>query len=365
MRNRIRPRPGGRAEHGVDKGQDFIINKTAVPPGTRITLDLRVARLYTHSEVTVPVHVVHGRGPGPRLFISAAIHGDEINGVEIIRRLLKLPLLKRLRGVLLAIPIVNVHGFIHHSRYLPDRRDLNRSFPGSADGSLTARLAHLFTKEIMRNATHGIDLHTGALHRSNLPQIRADLDDMETARLARSFHVPVLLNTPIRAGSVREMALRQGIPLLLYEAGEALRFDELAISTGVRGVVDVLRALEMLPPSKSRRRIKTPSLEAYASTWVRSPNSGIFRTTRSLGHRVDKGDVLGVVADPFGEREAEVLAPVNGIIISRLNLPLVNAGDALFHIARYESAKPKAQVENLRGDDQLGEVGLDEEDEIG
>lgn len=343
---------------------DFLINKTAVAPGTRVTIDLRVARLYTHSEITMPVHIIHGEQPGPRLFISAAIHGDEINGVEIIRRLLKLPLLKRLSGVLLAIPIVNVHGFIHHSRYLPDRRDLNRSFPGSRDGSLTARLAYLFMKEIMQNATHGIDLHTGALHRSNLPQIRADLNDEETARLARSFHVPVLLNTPIRAGSVREMALRQNIPVLLYEAGEALRFDEVAITTGVRGVVDVMRALGMLPPSKSPARDKTGALESYASTWVRSPESGIFRTTRSLGHLVRKGDVLGVVADPFGEREAAVAAPVNGIIISRINMPLVNAGDALFHIARYEAPQPAAQVESLRSDDQLGEIHLDEEDEM-
>lgn len=339
----------------MDTGAAFIINNTVVPPGVRRTLDLRVARLYTHSEITMPVHVVHGARPGPRLFVSAAIHGDEINGVEIIRRLLQLPLLKRMRGVLLAVPVVNVHGFIHHSRYLPDRRDLNRSFPGSADGSLTARLAHLFMTEIMQNATHGIDLHTGALHRSNLPQIRADLDDPETARLARSFRVPVLLNSSIRAGSLREMALRHGMPVLLYEAGEALRFDEAGIVTGVRGIVDVMRTLGMLPPR--RRSPAANALVARASVWLRSPDSGIFRTTRELGHRVRKGDVLGVVADPFGEREADVVAPVDGLIVSRMNLPLVNAGDALFHVARVErEAKAAGEVENLGNDDQLGDV---------
>src|SRR3569832_961518 len=200
----------------MDADDGLLINKTRVAPGARVTIDLRVARLYTHSEFFLFVFVVFGKQPGPRLFVSAAIHGDEINGVKIIRRLLQLPLLKRISGVLLAVPIVNVHGFIHQTRYLPDLRDLNRSFPGSADGALTARLAHLFMKEIMRNATHGIDLHTGALHRANLPQIRADLNDKETARLARSFRVPVLLNTPVREGSLREMAARR---LLVVEIG--------------------------------------------------------------------------------------------------------------------------------------------------
>ncbi len=320
------------------QGEPFIIHKTAVASGTRLTIDLHVARLYTHSEITMPVHVVHGKSPGPRLFISAAIHGDEINGVEIIRRILKLPALKQLRGVLLAVPVVNVHGFIHHSRYLPDRRDLNRSFPGSAEGSLTARLAHLVTQEIVKNATHGIDLHTGALHRTNLPHVRADLDDKETARLARHFHVPVLLNAGIRAGSLREVAAQQGIPMLLYEGGEALRFDELAIAAGVRGVVEVMHALAMLPPSNGRRRKRLEPMLARSSTWVRSPDSGIFRTTRPLGYAVRKGDILGVVADPFGEREVAIVSPVNGIVIGRMNLPLANAGDALFHIARAKSA---------------------------
>lgn len=347
----------------MSRRSEFLINKTPVAPGTRATIDLRVARLYTHSEITMPVHVVHGKKAGPRLFVAAAIHGDEINGVEIIRRLLRLPLLDRIKGVLLAVPIVNVHGFIHQSRYLPDRRDLNRSFPGSADGSLTARLAHLFMREIMRNATHGIDLHTGAVHRANLPQIRADLDDEETARLARSFNVPVLLNTPAREGSLREMAARRRLPMLVYEAGEALRFDETAIETGVRGIVDVMRALEMLPNGRVRP-IRSKAVLAESSAWARSPESGIFRTTRPLGRHVRKGDVLGVVADPFGEREADVVAPVDGIIISRLNLPLVNAGDALFHIARIEQGrKGVTREETLQRADRIGDVQSEDEPE--
>ena len=173
------------------------INGVTVTRGTRTTIDLPAGRLYTHTPMTIPVHVVSGKHAGPVLFISAAIHGDEINGVEIIRRLLKSSSLKRLRGTIIAVPIVNVHGLINHSRYLPDRRDLNRSFPGSDKGSLAARLAHLFMKEIVAQSTHGIDLHTGALHRTNLPQIRANLDDPETDKLARAFDVPVIISSTV------------------------------------------------------------------------------------------------------------------------------------------------------------------------
>jgi predicted deacylase len=324
-----------------------VIGGTPIPPGERITLDLPVARLYTHAPLSMPVHVVHGRRDGPRLFVSAAIHGDEINGVEVIRRLLRLPLLRRLRGALLAVPVVNVHGFINRSRYLPDRRDLNRSFPGSERGSLAARLADLFLSEIVANATHGIDLHTGALYRSNLPQVRAHLGDPETARLAHAFEAPVVLDADLRDGSLRAEAVARGIPVLLYEAGEALRFDELAIRAGVKGIVSVMRALGMLPASRSRRTRPAPEpVVARASTWVRAPESGVLRAVAPLGARVAKGDVLGMVSDPFGERESEVASTTRGIIIGRLNLPLVSEGEALFNIAQFERLSTAvAQVE--------------------
>jgi len=312
-----------------------------ISPGTRITLDLELTKLYTHAEIGLPVHVLHARKPGPRLFVSAAIHGDEINGVEIVRRLLKMQLLKRLRGTLIAVPVVNVHGFIHQTRYLPDRRDLNRSFPGSSEGSLTARMAKFFADHIVKNTTHGIDLHTGAIHRSNLPQVRANLDDPETARLAKAFGVPVLINSALRDGSLREYANACGIPTLLYEAGEALRFDELSIRAGIRGIIHVMRALEMLPPAlETRKRQKViTSFTANTSTWVRAQESGVLRVRAPLGSEVNPGDRLGSISDPFGEREVDVTASHSGVIIGRSNLPLVNEGDALFHIARF--AKPE------------------------
>jgi len=316
--------------------EQLSINGVKIKAGARTTIDIPVGRLYTHAPMTMPVHVICGKQHGPRLFISAAIHGDEINGVEIIRRLLKLPALKRLRGTLIAVPIVNVHGLINHSRYLPDRRDLNRTFPGSDKGSLAARLAHIFMQEIVAKSTHGIDIHTGAIHRTNLPQIRANLDDSETEKLARAFEVPVIISANVRDGSLRESAAEFGIPMLLYEAGEALRFDEVSIRAGVKGIINVMRTLEMLPPSKRKAKRQTESFVARSSSWVRTADSGILRALVPLGGRVKKGTLLGVVADPFGETESKIVASFSGIVIGRTNLPLVNEGDALYHIARFE-----------------------------
>lgn len=313
----------------------FEINGTKVNPGTRTTIDLPAGRLYTHTPMTMPVHVINGKREGPRLFISAAIHGDEINGVEIIRRVLSLPALKRLRGTLIAVPIVNIHGLINHSRYLPDRRDLNRSFPGSEKGSLAARLAYLFMEQIVSQSTHGIDLHTGAIHRTNLPQIRANLDDAETERLARVFDVPVILSSNLRDGSLREAAAERGIPMLLYEAGEALRFDEVSIRAGVKGIINVMHNLEMLPPSRRKNKSHIDPVVARSSSWVRAADSGILRAMVPLGARVKKNTLLGVVADPFGATEIQLTSPYSGIVIGKTNLPLVNEGDAVYHIARF------------------------------
>ena len=314
---------------------DLTIGKHVIKPGETASFDLPVTTLYTHTPVAIPVHVIRGKRPGPRLFISAAIHGDEINGVEIIRRFLFHSSLKRLHGTIIAIPIVNIHGFINHSRYLPDRRDLNRSFPGSSKGSLAARLAYLFMNEIVSKCTHGIDLHTGAIHRDNLPQIRANLDDKETAWLAEAFGVPVLLNSDLRDGSLREAAAEAGIPMLLYEAGEALRFNEVSIRAGVRGIINILRALEMIPKSSKPAKKRISPIIARSSVWYRASASGIMRNPVALGTRVSKDQILGIVADPFGKTEYPVIAQHNGIVIGRTNIPLVNEGDACFHVARF------------------------------
>lgn len=316
------------------KNKPITIGGVEVLPGERKTIDLKVGKLYTHGELNMPVQVWCGRQSGPVLFVSAAVHGDELNGVEIIRRLLKIKTLQRLKGTLVTVPIVNLHGFINHSRYLPDRRDLNRNFPGSKTGSIASRLAHVFLTEIVSKATHGIDLHTGAINRSNLPQIRANLNDATTLELAHAFGAPIMLNSNLRDGSLRAAAVKRGIPILLYEAGEALRFDEVSIRAGVRGIVNVMRSLKMLPPLKNQDK-SGKAMVAKGSYWIRATQSGIFRSLVKDGERVKANQTLvGVISDPFGEVEKEVYAPHSGIVIGQMCLPLVNEGEALFHIAR-------------------------------
>jgi hypothetical protein len=312
----------------------FRIGGATVRAGERQTVNLDLPDLYTHTGVTLPVQVVHGRREGPVMFLSAALHGDEINGVEIIRRVLRARAIARLKGTLLAVPIVNIYGFIHKSRYLPDRRDLNRSFPGSETGSLAARMAHLFLREVVARCTHGIDLHTGAAHRENLPQVRALMDDPGTVRMAHAFALPVILNTGIVIGSLRDAAEKLGATIIVYEAGEALRFNELSIRAGVSGVISVMREIGMLASARQRRRPRAP-LVADSSTWVRAPRSGILRTLQPLGARVREGALLGVISDPFGANEAPVRATASGIVIGRSTTPLTNEGEAVYHIARF------------------------------
>lgn len=327
------------------KRAQFEIAGTAVAAGSRATVDVSLNELSTHTPMNLPVHVVHGRREGPTLFVSAAIHGDEIIGVEVIRRLLKSPSLKRLKGTLLAVPIVNTYGFIAHTRYLPDRRDLNRSFPGSPTGSMASQLADRFMTEIVARSDYGIDLHSAAIHRVNLPQIRADLSRPEIKEAALAFGAPVVLNANLRDGSLRQAAQEADVGILLYEAGEALRFDELAIRAGVRGVINVLRHLGMISGGKAARRAIRPVV-SHSSNWVRAPGSGLLRASKWIGDRVEEGEQLGVLADPLGEREVIVEAGTEGIIVGATNLPVVNQGDALFHIARVrdtEAAEAKLE----------------------
>lgn len=291
----------------------------------------------------MPVHVVHGQRPGPRLFVCAALHGDEINGTEIICRLMRLRILRRLAGTLIAVPIVNVMGFVALSRYLPDRRDLNRSFPGSASGSLASRLANLFLSEVVVGSTHGIDIHTGAIHRTNYPQIRANLDNPETEQLAVAFGAPIVINAGLRSGSLRAAAREHGVSVLVYEAGEALRFEEVPIRAGLRGILRVMRTLEMLPRTRPQHE-RIPPIIIRSSGWVRAPCSGILRIVVHNGAIVHEGDRLGLIADPYGETEVEVCARSDGIVIGHTTLPVVNEGDALFHIGRTEGTEAAADV---------------------
>ncbi len=314
-----------------------------VGPGQQAQIDLPIADLSTRVPITMPVHVINGRRDGPRLFVSAAVHGDELNGVEIVRRVTKLRALRGLRGTLVAVPIVNVPGFLNLSRYLPDRRDLNRSFPGSAQGSLAGRIASLFLNEVVRESSHGIDLHTGAVHRENYPQIRVNLESPEAERMARAFGVPVVLNAGFREGSLRAAAAEADVPVIVYEAGEALRFDEAAIRAGVMGITRVMRSLGMLP-SRPPRQSSRAMLVLRSSRWVRASRSGVLRTIRRVGARVSEGQRLALLSDPLGDTEIDVVAPAAGVVIGRTNLPLVHAGDALFNLALTEGTQIAARA---------------------
>jgi predicted deacylase len=295
----------------------------------------------------MPVHVVNGRHSGPTFFITSALHGDELNGVEIIKRLLKRVPAKSLHGCLLAIPIVNVFGFLNQSRYLPDRRDLNRSFPGRETGSIAARIANLVATEIVAQSHYGIDLHTGAVNRTNLPQIRANLSDPVVRKMADAFGAPVAIDAAVRDGTLRQYASREGKPTLLYECGEALRFDELSIKAGVRGIVRVLRVLGMLPEAPPPAIVVAPTY-ANSTTWVRAPISGLITAKCRLGQWVKSGEVLARVNDPFGEVDVDVLASVSGLVIGRSTSPLAHEGDALVHLARFDDTREaKATVDDF------------------
>ncbi|RMB04854.1 succinylglutamate desuccinylase/aspartoacylase family protein [Eilatimonas milleporae] len=335
----------------------FSFQGQAIPAGSRATVPVPLPGQSRFTPTLMPVHIVHGKRNGPTLFVTAAIHGDEIGGIDIVRRLLRHTALKRLKGTLIAVPVVNMYGFLQHMRYLPDRRDLNRSFPGREQGSLAARVAHVLRTEIIDRSDYGVDLHTGANHRTNFPHIRANLNDPETKKLAHAFNTAVIVNANLRDGSLRQYALEAGKPVLLYEAGEAFRFDPTATKAGVRGLVGVLAELGMI--AKRRKPKPHATLEALSSHWVRASRSGIVTPTVKPGDRVLGGQRLASISDLTGEDHMDVLAEDDGMVLGMNQMPNVNEGDALFHIAMFKSpARAEVAVDAFH----LSLEGLGEED---
>ena len=329
----------------------FQIAGVPVAKGERKVIPIPLPPLYSEKRIDMSVKTVRGKKSGPVLFISATVHGNELNGIEIIRRLLQLKELKKLRGTLIAVPVVNPYGLIQHSRYMPDRRDLNRSFPGMQKGSLASRVAKIFMDEIVSKCDAGIDLHTGAVHRSNFPQVRANLEDPATLAMAEAFRAPVLIHSAVRDGSLREAAVEVGVPILLYEGGEALRYDELSIRTGLKGIIHVMRHLGMLPSAKYSPQ-KTPTVTVHSSKWLRSPQSGLMRCFKAPGTFVKEGEVLAQIDVPLQSDSVKVRAEFDGIIIGRLETPLVYEGDALFHIATRETGHTISHLEAIEALDE-------------
>ena len=312
----------------------FVLLGEVVKKGEDKTINLELPKLY-HTSTNIPIRVIRGKRSGPTVFISAAIHGDELNGIEIIRRVGKLNILKKLKGTLILVPIVNTYGVMTLSRYTPDRRDLNRSFPGTNKGSLASRIAKAFFDEIVLKCDLGIDLHTAAIHKSNLPQIRTNLNNDYTYNLAKVFQAPLMLHSELRDGSLRAEAEDKGIPILLYEAGEALRFDETSIRIGVKGIVNVLREVGMVP-TNTKQNTKLP-IVVRSSSWIRGAESGILRTIKALGDTVVENEIIAYIDEPLGDGYMEVVSPFDGVIIGKSQIPLIQEGDAIFHIAKFKN----------------------------
>ena len=279
------------------------------------------------------VEVVRGETPGPVVWLSSSIHGDEINGVEVVRQVLRKLRPSNLTGTVIGIPIVNVFGFDHESRYLPDRRDLNRSFPGSVRGSMASRLAKLFMTEFVEKCDLGIDLHTASKGRYNLPQIRGSMSNEVVRACAQKFGAPVFVESNPPKGSLRKAANAKGIPVVLYEGGEAGRFDNDAIDLGIDGTLRVLKAIGMLKRAPSLPDAEV--LEIPNTKWVRARRAGLLRLKFTTGDFVKKKQKIGVIGDALGDRVVRVSSPCDGIIISHATTPLLNQGDPIVHIAEW------------------------------
>ncbi|MGB2693460.1 MAG: succinylglutamate desuccinylase/aspartoacylase family protein [Thermodesulfobacteriota bacterium] len=306
----------------------IIIHGQEILPGQNLQINLNVAKLPTHTMIDLPVFVFRGKKKGPSLLIMAGIHGDELNGIESIRRLIVSKSIVPNSGMVVAVPIVNVYGFLNKSRYLPDGRDLNRSFPGSKTGSLASRVAHTMMSEILPVIDYGVDLHTGGAN-NNYPQIRCTFDVPDSIALARAFAPPLIINSKLRDDSLRQAVNDMGKTMLVFEAGEALRFDELAIKEGMNGIKRLMKHLKMRSPNP--RKLKKP-VEIQSTSWIRARNSGIYRAFVEYGEKVNRNQIIASITDPFGETEYKIKSGTNGYIIGIRSLPVVNRGDALINI---------------------------------
>jgi len=308
----------------------ITIAGTTLAPGASARIELPVARLFTQQMLRLPIVALNGTEDGPRLWLTAAIHGDEILGTEIVRRVLAQVDPKTLHGALVAVPVVNVWGFLEMSRYLPDRRDLNRSFPGTPKGSLASQLAHLIMTEVVGPCTCGIDLHAGSQHRTNLAQARGDFDDERVAAMARAFSAPASIHAALRAGSLRAAAAKRGIPCLLFEAGGTLSIDSQAARTGANGVLRVMQHLGMRTDAPPPTRTPFVSRNTH---WLRAARAGIVTLSVEPGDHLKQGQLIGVTRDTFGDTTARIKSRSAGLVLGVTENPLVNRGDALVHVA--------------------------------
>ncbi|MEO7992161.1 MAG: succinylglutamate desuccinylase/aspartoacylase family protein [Chryseolinea sp.] len=300
-----------------------------IHPGEFKEIDINIARLPSHTVIDTPIYISRGLEDGPILALTAGMHGDEINGMEIVRRILDSGLHQPKRGVTVCMPIVNIYGFLNYSRDVPDGKDINRSFPGSKNGSLASRVAYNLMHEVIPFIDYGIDFHTGGAMRANYPQVRAVLKDEKNLELAQAFNAPFTIDSPFRPNSLRKEASKRGKNIIVYEGGESLRFDQQAIEEGIAGTLRLMKHLNMIdwaPEAKEESKI------VWNTSWIRAKSAGLFQPNIQCGQLVQKGQWVGTITDPFGEFKEHVLATEMGYVIGLNNIPVINAGDALMHI---------------------------------
>lgn len=311
------------------KAESMHLLNTDIPPGTAMRLSWSATELFEGVPVSTPVLVVNGAFPGPTLCLTAAVHGDELNGIEIVRRVLHEIEPQTLSGAVIGVPIVNVQGFRRGSRYLPDRRDLNRYFPGNSNGSAAARIAHSLITNIIVHCDALVDLHTGSFERANLPQIRADLRNRDVVTLTLGFGSMVVLHSEPIIGTLRHASTLAGIPAVTVEAGGPSQLELAEVKQGVKGIKILLTTLGMV---KKIRLWAEPEPVYYRSSWVRVNNGGILLSDVSLGSTVREGDLLGTITDPMNNARTELRSPYAGRIIGMARNQVVMPGFAAFHI---------------------------------
>lgn len=314
----------------------FVLLGKKIKRGETVQLNLDIARLHTRTAIEVPVIVSRGKKPGPILLLNAGIHGDEVNGVEIVRQIVSKGYNQPDAGTVVCIPVLNVFGFLHKTREFPDGRDLNRVFPGSKEGSLASRFAYYLMKEIMPFVEYCIDYHTGASSRFNYTHLRIEGKNPQTVELANVFGAPYILLSKELPKSLRSEAVKVGVKVLLFEGGKSLDLDRMVTKIGVNGALRVMQHLQMRDFSKelaASTKENLPTETLNDSTWMRARHSGMFRTSVKIGTHIKKGTILGTISDPFGDFEKRVISKHNGVIICSNHSPLVHQGDAIFHIA--------------------------------
>lgn len=309
----------------------LIILGEDIQPGKSAQLNLNVAKLHTHTQVQIPVFVNRAKKDGPVLLLMAGLHGDEINGVEIVRRIVRKGWNKPSAGTIICLPVFNIFGFLNRSRALPDGRDLNRSFPGSKNGSLASQFAYQFMKEIAPHVDYVIDFHTGASQRNNAPQIRCVMKDEESLALAKVFAPPFIVHSGFIPKSIRESVIKSGKKMLLFEGGMANSIQENVVQEGVVGVQRILAHLQMRQ-FKDMPEAPRKTILLKEDKWLRAPISGMFQSLVINGQKVSSGEVIGLVTDPFGKSEKKVKAPEDSYIFCINESPVVNKGDAIFHL---------------------------------